>query len=140
MLFFDCFLISLLLPRCCFFIRQNHQILSSLPPLPEGGEVDERTVITDESQESSCPNSEVAGSHKSAASSEKETESKASESSRTDSPPLAVSPTKRRGMKSKIPVAPSPLSQLPKKCHPKKRVPSTLTTTQAPLARKFLFC
>ncbi|KAK1648049.1 hypothetical protein QYE76_065854 [Lolium multiflorum] len=73
---------------------QKPPTLSSLPPLPEGGEVDERTVITDESQESSHPEAEVAGSHKSAASSEKDTESEASES--VCSPPSAVSPTNKR--------------------------------------------
>ncbi|KAK1642544.1 hypothetical protein QYE76_060349 [Lolium multiflorum] len=77
-------------------LPENHQILSSLPPLPEGGEVDERTVVNDESQESSHPESEVAGSHKSAASFEKETDSEASESGRSDSPPLAVSPRNKR--------------------------------------------
>ena len=56
--------------------------------------MDERTVITDESQESSHPKAEVAGSHKSAASSEKDTESEASESVR--SPPSAISPKNKR--------------------------------------------
>ena len=72
---------------------QNHQVLSSLPPLPEGGEVDERAVVTDDSQEPSRPESGVAGSHKSAASSER-SESDASESVR--SPPSAVSPRSKR--------------------------------------------
>ncbi|KAK1668088.1 hypothetical protein QYE76_056247 [Lolium multiflorum] len=62
--------------------------------LPEGGEVDERTIINDESQESTPPETEVAGSHKSAASSDKVTESDASESVR--SPPSAVSPKNKR--------------------------------------------
>jgi hypothetical protein len=85
----SCFLIfSLVL----FFILQNHRVLSSLPPLPEGGEVDERTIVTDESQEPSRPESEVVGSHKSAASSKKETDSEASES--VHSPPSVVSPRK----------------------------------------------
>ena len=73
---------------------QNHQVISSLPPLPEGGEVDDRTVVTDDSQVPSRPESEVAGSHKSAASSDKETESEASESAR--SPPSAASPKNKR--------------------------------------------
>ncbi|KAK1693407.1 hypothetical protein QYE76_010104 [Lolium multiflorum] len=73
-------------------LPENHLVLSSLPPLPEGGEVDERAVVTDDSQESSRPESEVAGSHKSTASFEEETESDPSESGRSDSPPLAVSP------------------------------------------------
>ncbi|KAK1625824.1 hypothetical protein QYE76_000139 [Lolium multiflorum] len=74
-------------------LPKNHQILSSLPPLPEGGEVDERIVVTDDSQAPSRPESEVAGSHKSAASSER-SESEASESVR--SPPSAVSPKNKR--------------------------------------------
>ncbi|KAM0884451.1 hypothetical protein ACQ4PT_030973 [Festuca glaucescens] len=43
----------------------NHQSLSSLPPLPEGGDVDERAVVNDDSQESSVPESEPAESQKS---------------------------------------------------------------------------
>ncbi|KAK1653612.1 hypothetical protein QYE76_071417 [Lolium multiflorum] len=61
-------------------LPKKHQVLSSLPPLPEGGEVEERTVVTDDAHGTSRPESEVAGSHKSAASSERETESEASES------------------------------------------------------------
>ena len=58
--------------------------------------MDERAVVTDDPQESSRPESEVAGSHKSAASSEKETESDRSESDHSISPPLAVSPRNKR--------------------------------------------
>ncbi|KAK1685334.1 hypothetical protein QYE76_046182 [Lolium multiflorum] len=75
-------------------LPENHQILSSLPPLPEGRQVDERTIINDESQESIHPQTEVVGSHKSAASSDKVTESDASDS--VHSPPPAVSPTNKR--------------------------------------------
>ncbi|KAK1630043.1 hypothetical protein QYE76_004358 [Lolium multiflorum] len=46
----------------------KHQVLSSLPPLPEGGEVEERIIVTNDNQGTSRPESEVAGSHKSAAS------------------------------------------------------------------------
>jgi hypothetical protein len=67
-----------------------------LSPLPEGGEVDERVVVTDDSQETSRPESEVTGSQKSAASSEKETESEHSDFDRSISPPLAVSPGRKR--------------------------------------------
>ncbi|KAK1613135.1 hypothetical protein QYE76_036808 [Lolium multiflorum] len=74
-------------------LPENHQVLSSLPPLPEGGEVDERAIVTDDSQGPSRPESEVAGSHKSAASSER-SESDASESARF--PPSAVSPKDKR--------------------------------------------
>ncbi|KAK1631315.1 hypothetical protein QYE76_005630 [Lolium multiflorum] len=75
-------------------LPENHQTLSSPPPLPEGGEVDERTVITDESIESSPPEPEVAGSRKSAASSDKDTETDASESVRSH--PSVVSPKNKR--------------------------------------------
>jgi hypothetical protein len=73
---------------------QNHQILTSLPPLPEGGEIEERAIVHDDPQESTPLESEVAASNKTAASSEKETESEASESAR--SPPSAVSPSNKR--------------------------------------------
>ncbi|KAM0931008.1 hypothetical protein ACQ4PT_000590 [Festuca glaucescens] len=75
-------------------LPKKRQIASSLPPLPEGGEVEERTVVTDDTQGTSRPESEVAGSHKSAASSERETTSEASESSH--SIPSAVSPRNKR--------------------------------------------
>ncbi|KAK1683411.1 hypothetical protein QYE76_044259 [Lolium multiflorum] len=75
-------------------LPENHQILSSLPPLLEGGEVDERTITNDESQESVPPETGVAGSHKSAASSDKVTESDASDF--VHSPPPAVSPKNER--------------------------------------------
>ncbi|KAK1605367.1 hypothetical protein QYE76_029040 [Lolium multiflorum] len=42
-------------------LPKKHQVLASLPPLPEGGEVEERTVVTDEPQGTSRPESEVAG-------------------------------------------------------------------------------
>jgi hypothetical protein len=58
-----------------FCTLQDNEIISSLPPLPEGGEVDGRVVVTDDSQESSLPESEAVESQKSAGSSEKETKS-----------------------------------------------------------------
>ena len=54
--------------------------------------------------------------------------------------PLCLQGARGRGMKSKILAPPSLRSLLSKKRHPRKRVPSTLTTTQAPLARKLLHC
>ncbi|KAM0871310.1 hypothetical protein ACQ4PT_039477 [Festuca glaucescens] len=72
---------------------RNHQTLSSLPPLPEGGEVDDRVVVADYSQESSLPESEPAGSQRSAGSSDKDTESEQhSDSTHSVSPPPANSP------------------------------------------------
>jgi hypothetical protein len=76
------------------FLLQKHQVLSSLPPLPEGGEVDERTVVTDDAQGTSRPESEFVGSQKSAAYLEEITESDASES--IHSLPSAVSPKNKR--------------------------------------------
>ncbi|KAK1628131.1 hypothetical protein QYE76_002446 [Lolium multiflorum] len=78
-------------------IPENHKILSSLPPQPEGGEVDGRVVIADDSQESSLPESEAAESQKSAGSSEKETgPEQHSESGHSISPPPATSPDGRK--------------------------------------------
>jgi hypothetical protein len=80
-----------------FCTLQDHQILSSLPPLPEGGEVDGRVVVTDDSQESSLPESEAVESQRSVGSSEKETESEQhSKSAHSISPPLATSPDGRK--------------------------------------------
>ncbi|KAK1633085.1 hypothetical protein QYE76_007400 [Lolium multiflorum] len=75
-------------------LPKNHQVLASLPPLPEGGEVEERAIVTDDNQGTSRPESEIVGSHKSAASSEREIDSEASESTR--SLPSAASPTNKR--------------------------------------------
>jgi hypothetical protein len=77
-------------------VEPPSHVFSSPPPLPEGGGVDERAIVNDDSQESSRPESEVAVSHKSAASSEKESDSEPSESGRSVSPPLAVSPRNKR--------------------------------------------
>ncbi|KAK1605022.1 hypothetical protein QYE76_028695 [Lolium multiflorum] len=74
-------------------LPQNHPILASLPPLPEDGEVEEQAVVTEDNQGTSLPESEAAGSRKSAVSSEK-VESEASES--TQSLPPAVSPRNKR--------------------------------------------
>ncbi|KAK1651485.1 hypothetical protein QYE76_069290 [Lolium multiflorum] len=75
-------------------LPENHPVLASLPPLPEGGEVDDRIVVDDDNQGTSRPESEVAGSHKSAASSEKDADSEATAS--THSLPPAVSPRNKR--------------------------------------------
>ncbi|KAK1694156.1 hypothetical protein QYE76_010853 [Lolium multiflorum] len=73
---------------------RNHQTTSPLPPLPEGGEVDERAIVADDTQVPSQPESESVISQKSTAHSEKEAESEASES--TESIPAAVSPKNKR--------------------------------------------
>ncbi|KAK1618356.1 hypothetical protein QYE76_023873 [Lolium multiflorum] len=73
---------------------RNHKTASPLPSLPEGGEVEERAVVTDDNQGTSRPESEVAGSQKSAASSEKEVESEPTASAH--SPPSAASPRNKR--------------------------------------------
>ncbi|KAK1670545.1 hypothetical protein QYE76_058704 [Lolium multiflorum] len=78
-------------------LPENHQSLSSLPPLPEGREVDERAVVTDDSQESSVLESEPAESQRTAGSSDKDLESEQhSESTQSVSPPPAASPKKRK--------------------------------------------
>ena len=73
---------------------QNHDTSSPLPPLPEGGDVEERAVVTDDNQGTSRLESDVAGSRKSAASSEKEIETEATESTRSSLP--AASPKNKR--------------------------------------------
>ncbi|KAK1680748.1 hypothetical protein QYE76_041596 [Lolium multiflorum] len=75
-------------------LPQNHPVLASLPPLPEGGEFEERAVVTDDNQGTSRPESEIAGSRKSAASSEKEIDSEATASAH--SPPSDASPRNKR--------------------------------------------
>ena len=77
-----------------FFVFVESSSSSFSSSLPEGGEVEERAVVTDDNQGTSRPESEIAGSHKSAASSEKEVETEASESSR--SLPSAASPKNKR--------------------------------------------
>ncbi|KAK1679494.1 hypothetical protein QYE76_040342 [Lolium multiflorum] len=69
-------------------------ITVSLPPLPEGGEVEERAVVTDDNQGTSRPESGAGDSHKSAASLEKETEAEVSSSTRSSLP--AASPKGKR--------------------------------------------
>ncbi|KAK1629485.1 hypothetical protein QYE76_003800 [Lolium multiflorum] len=75
-------------------LPKGHPFLSSLPPLPEGGEVEERDVVTDDNQGASRPESGVGDSHKSAASLEKETEAEVSSSTRSSLP--ATSPKGKR--------------------------------------------
>ncbi|KAK1618245.1 hypothetical protein QYE76_023762 [Lolium multiflorum] len=78
-------------------LKSNHQTLSSLPPLPEGGDVPERAIITDNSQETFVRESKPAESEKSAGSSDKISKSvPASGSSHMDSLPPAASPKKRK--------------------------------------------
>ncbi|KAK1631306.1 hypothetical protein QYE76_005621 [Lolium multiflorum] len=67
--------------------------LVSLPPLPEGGEVEERVVVNEDNQDAPVPDSEPAGSRKSAGSSEKEAESEGTTSAQSPPP---VSPRNKR--------------------------------------------
>jgi hypothetical protein len=79
------------------FFMQKHQSLSSLPPLPEGGDVPERAIVNDDSQETSVLESEPTESKKSAGSSDRISESEqVSGSARSNSPPPAASPDKRK--------------------------------------------
>ncbi|KAK1693867.1 hypothetical protein QYE76_010564 [Lolium multiflorum] len=85
---------------------RDHPNLVSLPPLPEGGEVEERAVISDDNQDPSFVN-EPAESRKSAGSDEKEGASEATASAQ--SPPPAVSPkNKRKRNDAEIPAPPNP--------------------------------
>ncbi|KAK1680626.1 hypothetical protein QYE76_041474 [Lolium multiflorum] len=73
---------------------RDHPNLVSLPPLPEGGEVEERAVISDDNQDAPSFVNEPAESRKSAGSDEKEGASEATASAQ--SPPPAVSPKNKR--------------------------------------------
>ncbi|KAK1610496.1 hypothetical protein QYE76_034169 [Lolium multiflorum] len=73
---------------------RDHPNLVSLPPLPEGGEVDERAVISDDNPDAPSFANEPAESRKSAGSDEKEDVSEATASAQ--SPPPAVSPRNKR--------------------------------------------
>ncbi|KAK1642715.1 hypothetical protein QYE76_060520 [Lolium multiflorum] len=66
----------------------NHPDLVSLPPLPEGGEVEERAIVTDDNQEAPSFVNEPVDSRKSAGSSEG--------TASAQSPPPAVSPKGKR--------------------------------------------
>ncbi|KAK1699182.1 hypothetical protein QYE76_015879 [Lolium multiflorum] len=75
-------------------LPKDHPNLVSLPPLPEGGEVEERAVISDDNQDAPSFANEPAESRKSAGSDEKEEASEATASAQ--SPPPAVSPRNKR--------------------------------------------
>jgi hypothetical protein len=77
-----------------FYVVQNHPVLVSLPPLPEGGEVEERAIVPDDNQEAPSFVNEPVDSLKSAASSEKDGASEGTASAQ--SPPPAVSPRNKR--------------------------------------------
>ncbi|KAK1698890.1 hypothetical protein QYE76_015587 [Lolium multiflorum] len=73
---------------------RDHPNLVSLPPLPEGGEVDERAVVSDDNPDAPSFTNEPAESRKSAGSDEKEDVSEATASAQ--SLPPAVSPRNKR--------------------------------------------
>ncbi|KAK1617118.1 hypothetical protein QYE76_022635 [Lolium multiflorum] len=75
-------------------LPKNHPNLVSLPPLPEGGEVEERAIVPDDNQEAPSFVNEPVDSLKSAGSSEKEAASEGTASAQ--SPPPAVSPRNKR--------------------------------------------
>ncbi|KAK1644882.1 hypothetical protein QYE76_062687 [Lolium multiflorum] len=85
-------LISRYFSFVAIFAEPSYYVFSSSPS--EDGEVEEQAIVAEDNQGSSLHESEVAGSHKSAASHEKEIESEASES--TQSLPPAVSPKNKR--------------------------------------------
>jgi hypothetical protein len=63
--------------------------MDSLPPLPEGGDVDERAIVSDDNQEAPSFVNEPAESRKSAGTASEETTS-------AQSPPPAFSPKGKR--------------------------------------------
>ncbi|KAK1610136.1 hypothetical protein QYE76_033809 [Lolium multiflorum] len=69
-------------------LPENHPTMTSLPPLPEDGEVEEMGIITDDNQEAPSFVNDPVDSRKSAGSSEDTTS--------VQSPPPAVSPQKKR--------------------------------------------
>ncbi|KAK1645944.1 hypothetical protein QYE76_009834 [Lolium multiflorum] len=73
---------------------RDHPNLVSLPPLPEGGEVEERAVVSDDNPDAPSFTNEPAESRKSAGSDEKEDVSEATASAQ--SLPPAVSPRNKR--------------------------------------------
>ncbi|KAK1627100.1 hypothetical protein QYE76_001415 [Lolium multiflorum] len=75
-------------------LPKDHPNLVSLPPLPEGGDVEERAVISDDNPDAPLFANEPAESRKSAGSDEKEDVSEATASAQ--SPPPAVSPRNKR--------------------------------------------
>ncbi|KAK1648624.1 hypothetical protein QYE76_066429 [Lolium multiflorum] len=75
-------------------LPKDHPNLVSLPPLPEGGEVEERAVISDDNQEAPSFVNEPADSRKSAGSAEKDAASEGTASAQ--SLPPAVSPRNKR--------------------------------------------
>ncbi|KAK1603868.1 hypothetical protein QYE76_027541 [Lolium multiflorum] len=72
-------------------LPQDHPDLVSLPPLPEGGEVEEKAIVTDDNQEAPSFVNEPVDSRKSAGSSEG--------TASAQSPPPAVSPKSKRKRK-----------------------------------------
>jgi hypothetical protein len=64
--------------------------MDSLPPLPEGGDVEERAVVTDDNQEAPSFVNEPAESRRSAGSAASE------ETTSAQSPPPAISPKNKR--------------------------------------------
>ncbi|KAK1677919.1 hypothetical protein QYE76_038767 [Lolium multiflorum] len=70
-------------------LPKNHPSMDSLPPLPEGGDVDERAIVSDDNQEAPSFVNEPAESRKSAGTASEETTS-------AQSPPPAVSPKGKR--------------------------------------------
>ncbi|KAK1679814.1 hypothetical protein QYE76_040662 [Lolium multiflorum] len=75
-------------------LPKDHPNLVSLPPLPEGGEVEERAVISDDNPDAPSFTNEPAESRRSAGSDEKEDVSEATASAQ--SLPPAVSPRNKR--------------------------------------------
>jgi hypothetical protein len=90
-----------ILPCYLLPFLHDHQSLSSLSPLPEGGDVPEQAVIVDDSQETSVRESVSADSERSVGSSEENSEDvQPSVSAHSTSPPPAASPDRRKRKKN----------------------------------------
>ncbi|KAK1698110.1 hypothetical protein QYE76_014807 [Lolium multiflorum] len=76
-------------------LPKDHPNLVSLPPLPEGGEVEERVVISDDNPDAPSFTNEPVESRKSAGSDKKEDVSEATASAQS-LPPAVVSPRNKR--------------------------------------------
>ncbi|KAK1574646.1 hypothetical protein QYE76_008079 [Lolium multiflorum] len=78
---------SLFSAKIPFGLMLNHPTMTSLPPLPEDGEVEEQAIVAEDNQGSSLHESEVAGSHM---------KKKLNLHESTQSLPPAVSPKNKR--------------------------------------------
>ncbi|KAM0841829.1 hypothetical protein ACQ4PT_058769 [Festuca glaucescens] len=120
-------------------LPKNHQTLSSLPPLPEGGEVDDRVIVADDSQESFLPESEPAESSKKKVNPQglKDLRVPLTKIQSQPTPSLLLLPLLRMGARgkeamTKIPARPNSPNQLPKNLLLKTKNSSTPSPRPVP--------